>query len=412
MMKMVPAILGCLLVCAGHVFGGAPEVESGRFDLRIESGLISLRAQDAPLGEIVSRLEEALGVHLRISGGTDDRVTGNFESATVKGLLSDLGVNHVLFYRRDRDSGVLRLSGGSVSGLGVGASSGDSELDRAIAAHIENLRDDDVPDNANTSLRALVELGDVAIPALEAALSDGDYQMRQYAADALERLGDRYAPSARFLEVLVEGLAHDALPSTFSYDPKSPEHIRMRLLSYVANARRGLHYFRDGPPDLTARAMQVLARALTSPDGQQRFLSALILANHEYGQRLTELIAPILVAHLADNRLGCDASSAAPALTALGASARPYVERATASADPQQADYARKIVEEIDLGRPVYFMSRTPSIAFHDWIPEAFPDRNGNYSIAPRPRRGTTPSPADLSPESQPRPRDADGSDL
>jgi hypothetical protein len=228
----------------------------------------------------------------------------------------------------------------------------------------------------------LLELGVEAVPALDKALHRGDYQTRQYAAEVLDRLDDEYEPSIKFLEVLVEGMAHDDYPNRWSYDHKRFEPLGSHIQAYMQNAYRGLNFFRNSDLAYVELAMPFLTAALGSTDGQQRFLSALVLAEHAV-EEYAGIVAPILVAHLADNRLATDAGNAAPALANLGDSARPYLERAKSSSDAQQAELASKILEQIDTGKPIHFAGRRLFSA-HNWVPEHFPHADGTYDVPPR----------------------------
>jgi LysM repeat protein len=220
----------------------------------------------------------------------------------------------------------------------------------------------------------LGKLGVVAIPALEQALIHGDYQTRQAAANLLCRLvRDEKAyimPSQQFLKILVEGMAHDQYPS---YSP---------TLLWVRNAENALSYFRAHPQQVL-RAAPYLEAGMLSTDGQQRLLSAVLLAEHGT-PRYPPQVAEVLSWHLADNRLGSDATLAAPALVALGETSRPWLEHLRDIGDQQQQTYAKRILRHLDRPSASPGEGRRLS-SMYGWEPEDFPNPDGTYSRPPRP---------------------------
>ncbi len=308
---------------------------AGTFRLTIGEGRFLLDARDAPLTEILRAVDAAIPGTIRASVPPERRITGRFDESTMESFLNALGIDYVLLYRRGA-GGEPALEGAWV--MRKGQDEAARETARAIRRWIRDLGDDTVRWNACRGMRALWEAGEAAIPSLENALRSDDYQTRQLAAEALWRMGDRYRPSARFLEVLVEGMRDDQYPQGDDAEGQT------RYTS-VWNAVRAYRFFED--PDRVRAAEPLLAAALNGDDPQQRFLSALILAEAgrtQYADRLARILAP----HLADNQLSSDASAAAHALGRLGPAVRSQIAALVSSRDRQQAVLARLLLYHID----------------------------------------------------------------
>ena len=330
-------LAACVSLVAPQAVRAQEPAAPGHLEVSVRNEQITLRAQQVPLRRVIDALGEAAGVEIHAGSVPDRLVTADYRGITVEETLDRLGVNYVLFYRRPKDGGADQLTGGWT--VRTGLTPEEHAIATRILEQIGQLRDDDIRGNGLQAFMDLLKAGEEAVPYLEQALRDGDYQARQFAAEVLERMGDRYAPSARFLEVLIEGMRDDAYP----YGPnRQGESVYMPM----ANAQRAYRYFIDHP-DAVDRAESVLASRLHSDDPQQRFLAAVILAENRktaYAPRL----AQVLTAHLADNELTGDATSASYALGQLGQAARPYLERYRRSPDAQQADLAEHILYHID----------------------------------------------------------------
>lgn len=325
--------LAAALYCATAAGVWAQGLAPGRWELNVAGPLLSLRANEARLSDVVSAIDAILPADVHLRTLPERNVSGTFHDLALDDFLDRMDVNYVLFYDTGDTSDLFVLQRAligleDVPGLSVAGLQRIREL-------VEDLRDDDVRFNALSSLRSLRELAEEAVPALERALRYGDYQTRQFSAVALYGLlmrEDRdYMPTPLFNRVLIEGMRDDAGAFGDVY-------IGMN------NARRGYDYFSNRPEEVD-RAETTLVGAIYGSDPQQRLLSALILAQAgktAYTQRLSEILAP----HLADNDLMSDGGLAANALYALGPSAWPYLDPLLDSDDRQQAALAQSIIAQ------------------------------------------------------------------
>jgi hypothetical protein len=206
-----------------------------------------------------------------------------------------------------------------------------------IARLIADLADDDVRWNAHRAMWRLRKIGSAAEEQLEAALFSHDWQQRQIAAHCLRGL-EGYEPSDRMLEVTVEGLRDDDLPSEGRRDHRG-------AYTYVFNAKSGTEYLLGH----AEAAGPFLLDGLRSDDAQQRFLSAFILGHAGLTSGLPEG-APILLEHLRDNDIGGDAIMSAAALYRFGPDVMPHLLAALPDADAQQAQLVNLIL--LDLTDP------------------------------------------------------------
>ena len=330
-------LTACLPFGAPQAVHAQESVAPGQIEVGVRDGQVTLRTRQVPLRRVIDALGEAAGVDIRADNVPERLVTVDYAGITVEQTLDRLGVNYVLLYRRPKDGGRDRLTGAWMVRTGL------TPAMRAFAARIleqiGQLRDDDIRGNALEAWYALLRAGDDAMPYLEQALHDDDYQTRQFAADVLHRMDDRYQPSLRFLEVLIEGMRDDAYPYGTN---RRGEDVSMP----ITNARRAYEYFTSHPAAVDL-AEGRLAAQLHGNDPQQRFLVAVILAEGgrtAYAPRLAAILAP----HLADNDLGTDATIAAYALGQLGARVRSYLEPHLHSPDPQQAALVEHILYHID----------------------------------------------------------------
>ncbi|QOI99097.1 MAG: hypothetical protein HRU70_00765 [Phycisphaeraceae bacterium] len=155
-----------------------------------------------------------------------------------------------------------------------------------------------------------------SMPAVERALESGDRQRRQYAAGVVmgavgRGVLDAGALPESFWEAAVEGLADDS-------------HAVSGDMAF-GNARAFTEFLVRHSP----RAAGPLLRALSSADGQQRVLSASVLARagREVRPDLAWRAGPVLCEHLRDNGIEGDAVEAARALLAMGPLALAPLER-------------------------------------------------------------------------------------
>lgn len=208
---------------------------------------------------------------------------------------------------------------------GVGASAPDPT---EISRHIEDLRSDDVRWNALRATEVLRRYGVEALAPLERALDSGDHQQRQCASSVLRDLVDALdaIPSPRLLYVTVAGLRDDACHGTFN----------------VANANEGTDFLGRH----IQRARQLLVECLRSEDRQQRFLSALLLAEHRILDDVSATCA-VLIEHLEDNDIPSDACQSCAALYTLGSPAIPYLVAHENAEDVQQREAVRLILMDI-----------------------------------------------------------------
>jgi HEAT repeat protein len=343
----------------------------GQWRLNVRDDRISLWADQVPLAALLAALDEATPGELVIHSVPDRRVSLRGWDLSLDEILNRLDVNYVLTFHRAERDGSLRLDRALVNGERADpAAARVADRLRRLVGHLAS---DDVGWNAHDSRDQLREMGEAAIPELERGLREGDYQVRQFAADVLAGLGPDYAPSHRFLEALVEGLADDEFPAgTNTYN-------------YLFNARRGLDYFCAFPEQID-RARPLMERALYAADPQQRFLCAFLLAGRGDTRHLPRL-AKILIPHLRDNDMGGDGGMAAYALYRLGPGIRPQLAPLTRSDDAQQAELAALILYHLDHpaapSAPIkmnhyHGATRNPvmhllEFVFWGWTPENFP---------------------------------------
>jgi hypothetical protein len=196
---------------------------------------------------------------------------------------------------------------------------------------IHHLGDDERSRNASWACAVLVYLDREALPRLEAALDDRDYQRRQYAAELL-RWRDRdfwwgppepFEPSDRLLEVSLEALRDDHFErynAHYSFE-------------FLLRHREGV--------------VPMLSSAIQSDDLQQEFLAA-VLAGLLKAEELAPLAAPVLVSHLQSNTTEGDARMAAPALLGLGEAGRAFLLPAVNGSDPQARMMGWAIIKTMD----------------------------------------------------------------
>ena len=204
---------------------------------------------------------------------------------------------------------------------------------RVANVAIHHLGSDHRNRNARWACDVLWRMGREAVPKLEAALDDKEFQRRQYAAELLRSRANPnrwevgppewYEPPERLIEVSVEAFRADRFERS--------------------NARSSFEFllrYRD-------RVLPRLERALRSDDKQQAFLSA-VMAGFLKADDLAPLAAPLLVEHLKHNNFEGDARTAAPALLSLGDAGRPYLLPAVNGDDMQARELAWAIIKTMD----------------------------------------------------------------
>ncbi len=216
-----------------------------------------------------------------------------------------------------------------------------NQIDWIIPSYIDDLRNDEIPWNADNAVAYLTGIGLPAVERLNAALDSSDYQQRQLSAHILRRILDNtafsgFVPSDRLLAVTTEGLRSDTLP----FDPGDETHPSHGL--YVNNGREGMEFLARFP----LRAQPHLRNAMRSTDAQARFLAAIVAAQDDPPLLLAQA-APILVSHLKDNAISEDAKFAATALKSAGPLAIPYLQSAARSTDDQQRTTALLILLDL-----------------------------------------------------------------
>lgn len=226
---------------------------------------------------------------------------------------------------------------------------------------VDQLRADAVRWNAEEAMSDLTELSASAIPTLEQGLNSSDHQQRHMCAALLMDI-EEYTPSRRLVEVCVEGLKHDQLPS----DGEN--------YNYVFNAANGLRYLIRH----ASMAREFLVSALSSDDAQQQFLAATILA-YSGDQATCRVCAAILLPHLRDNGVKCDGIFAAIALRRISSCCVSELHAAKPSADAQQAAILEVLIASAT-GASSEAMSalneKLPDLGLYMSDPTAFPLEN------------------------------------
>jgi len=213
-----------------------------------------------------------------------------------------------------------------------------TRLARACVAFIARPEFDARRSYAHVYLPHLGAAGDAALASM---LQSPNWRSRGWAAAIrLHTLDPNAMPEEQLtsdlLEVAIEGLRLDRpldLP---------PEEFK-RMVDGPTQTALFFSLFRRFPTLTAPRA----ALHLTSDDPQQRLLCAAICA---FAGDLTTIhtAAPILIEHLADNKVEGDANLAAAALASYGPAAGPYLRAVINSADFQQAETAAALVQQLD----------------------------------------------------------------
>ncbi len=191
---------------AAQTAGAPPPGQGpGSVGMEIHDGLMTLKAHDAPLGQIIRAIGQRLGVKVTIAGDLDTRITRSFTAAPVDEVVRRLTRDAItaIFYhppdegtdgsrkiaeirvyavQQNRRRPAAREPGTRETGKG---------LDSALLAELES-------DDRGKRIRAVQKLGysgeSAAIGVLERVLKEeGDPALRGQAASALGRIGNERA---------------------------------------------------------------------------------------------------------------------------------------------------------------------------------------------------------------------------
>ncbi len=201
----------------------------------------------------------------------------------------------------------------------------------ALAALVEDLRDDTIRFNAENALVILGSAGPEVIPLLERALRSNDWQQRQMAGWLLARRDDA-AASQPLADVLVEALQEDELPYGSRYDPVLGR--RVSATTFVDNRELARDRLRKDEK-LFAFAERGLAGRLAAPEPLTRAEAAWLLACH-HSELARTAVVNTLLEHLCDNEVEGDAELALRGLYRLGPEALIGIENAWPGVDAQQ----------------------------------------------------------------------------
>lgn len=347
-----------------------PTFAAATFQLSHTNGAYTLIAKQAVLGDILAEIDRLEPAALRFYGAHDRVVSATHRDVSLGTLLDRLGVSYVLTYEADgvgnfRMGDALMLDS---DGMGV-----DAATAAAIQKLIRDLRNDDIPGNARKAISELSQLGSKAVPFLEEALHDEDFQCRQVAADLLRNIDPEYQASDLLIEVTFELLDTDDL----DYNMK-----------YLLTAWRAVAFLEGS--NMYPRVRGRILQNLYSNDSWTRLYSALMAARQGETE-MAETLVRIMVPHLADNDLDNDASACTYAIHHLGPVVLPYLRPYRESTDVQQAELVNLIYASLETGntpefKPVMYASYTrmpiherSHIYLHDWSRDRFPDDTGRY---------------------------------
>lgn len=169
---------------------------------------------------------------------------------------------------------------------------------------------------------------------LGAALGSRDYQQRQLAACVLSHCQEGPYP-AGLSSTLVNGLRYDNIEG---------------WNCGVNNAARAVRFFAQHP-EVVSEALYEIEAAQFSDDGQQRFLSAFILARASRAEA-APTACPLLIAQLRADGVVGGALMAHYALRCLGRSARPYLMNAfRVSYRTETSNLLEEVINDIDQDR-------------------------------------------------------------
>lgn len=364
----IAMVAGLLIALAAHV------PVQAEFQLDKDGDRYTLVARDAPLPDILRRIDDLEPASLRLYGERNVPVTATYRRLTLDQLLNRLGVSYVLIYEGNDQDGYLL---GDAITLDSDANPLPPDRRIEIETLVRDLRDDDIAGNALNAMWQLMNIGCDARPVLERALHGDDYQAIHAAASILRRFCPDDEPSDRLLEVTLDLLSLNGY-----------EDWDHQWLFTPGEAFEYLCEQTNAYPQIRGRLIEWLDRG----NDVERMQAAVLLGirgETAYAPRLVRILAP----HLADNDLKADAAAAAHALYRLGPVVRPHLEPYRASADRQQAEMADLILTGIEQGRsdiafdPVMYvgyvrnpLADRPWLDVSRWNPEDLPDENGRYS--------------------------------
>lgn len=245
-------------------------------------------------------------VVLLVNDLRDDRLVGNAKDAMEKlAIFGAFDAAPLLAALDSADRQQRRLAAGILREMpGVGLEADPPES--LIRVTIEDLRDDGIAWNSHEARSYLATHIARAAPWLVAALDSDDDQQRQAAMrllrDATEHPAVTPAVRARIIRAEVADLANETSDST----------------AWVA-----FHSLRRH----AAEVEPFLAEGMRLGDGRTRLLAA-AAAGCTNREALLSQAAPILIGHLGDNAIRCDAVVAARALFGFGPAIVPFLDRA------------------------------------------------------------------------------------
>ena len=346
---------------------------AGQIDISRTGGLYNVVVNDAPLEDVLDRINRLEPVELRFFGDLQGRVNVVYRNITLDELLYRLRISYMLVYQQDADGNFYLHD--SMLGQGVRTTLSAEERARVLEL-IRDLAHDETRLNAHYAYWELQRMSCDILPLLEQALYVDDYQGRHLAAHIIRRMDcPEYEPSTRLLELTIQLLGRDQYDSGEYWSLFGPA----TAFEYL-HARKDLH----------DRVRLPLIDTLNRGDPQARFLAAALLAERGESGLAGHLVA-ILAPHLADNDLPTDGGVAAHALYSLGPAALPHLAPYRRSTDQQQAELAELVATALETGEVPDFKpemyagqtinpldSRTRPRATH-WRLDQFPDALGRY---------------------------------
>jgi len=354
---------------------------AGSFTVDRNGALYSLRAEQASLSDILSEIDRQEPASLKFYGDYARPVSAAYHDISLDRLLDKLGVSYVLVYETD-DEGVYQL--GDAMMLDSDNPPEDPHSVGAIKKLVRDLRDDDIRFNAQHAYWDLMELGCLAVPHLEDALYDEDFQGRHTAANLLRNLCPEHSASDRLIEVTLELLAGD-----FEQEPEQFDLIWPAMAYEFLNQS-----------NIYTRARSRILANVNSANRRVRLYSSMLAGNHRETAYVGTLVRT-LVPHLADNDMRNDAAASAYALHQLGPAALAHLQPYRFSADRQQAELVNLIMTSLERGsvssfEPTMYVSYNKVPIYHPnnvsviyWRDEDFPDASGRYPDLPQPRMTT-----------------------
>lgn len=271
----------------------------GSFELDVESDLLTLDANDAPLSEVVRAIGERVGFETKFVGDLAATVSASFTGVPVSDGLERLirDINRVVLYAAPRegtnDRAVAQLwlfTSNGAAGSNFASAAEPVALDDVWQAEdktradailrlansdaaedvlerlAQALRDDEdafVRSRAATALGALQD--ERAVPALESALEDEHASVRSQAIDALGRIGGERATMALGDVLLYSAQRMERIRAAWALGRQDTE-LAQSFLDAVANDPDMLVWMASSVPPGRAQGPIVEAPA----DAEQR----------------------------------------------------------------------------------------------------------------------------------------------